>query len=136
MYVSTTTATGTSATQSDSSVGKANVDYQSFLRLLVAQMKNQDPTKPMESTEYVAQLATFSQVEQSIQMNTKLEQMLRASSMSQADALIGREITSADGKTTGVVEEVRLTSTGLIAVLTDGKEVPVVEGVRVRAAAA
>jgi len=136
MYVNTAAATGTAATQSGGSVAKANVDYQSFLRLLVAQMKNQDPTKPMESTEYVAQLATFSQVEQSIQMNTKLEQMLRASSMSQADALIGREITSADGKTTGLVEEVRLTATGLIAVLADGKEVPVVEGVRVRAAAA
>jgi len=136
MFVSTTTATGTAATQSDGSVAKSNVDYQSFLRLLVAQMKNQDPTKPMESTEYVAQLATFSQVEQSIQMNTKLDQMLRASSMSQADALIGRQITSADGKTTGVVEEVRLTSTGLIAVLASGKEVPVVEGVRIRAATA
>jgi len=136
MYVSTTTATGASAAQSDSSATKANVDYQSFLRLLVAQMKNQDPTNPMDSTDYVAQLATFSQVEQSVQMNSKLDQMLRASSMSQADALIGREITSADGNTTGVVEEVRLTSTGLIAVLADGKEVPVVEGVRIRAATA
>ena len=136
MYVNTTTAAGTSAAQSGSSTGTANVDYQSFLRLLVAQMKNQDPTKPMESTEYVAQLATFSQVEQSVQMNAKLDQMLRASSMSQADALIGREITSADGNTTGVVEEVRLTSTGLIAVLADGKEVPVVEGVTIRAATA
>jgi len=136
MYVNTTTAAGTSAAQSGSSTGTANVDYQSFLRLLVAQMKNQDPTKPMESTEYVAQLATFSQVEQSVQMNAKLDQMLRASSMSQADALIGREITSADGNTTGVVDEVRLTSTGLIAVLADGKEVPVVEGVTIRAATA
>jgi len=136
MYVNTTTAAGTSAAQSGSSAGTANVDYQSFLRLLVAQMKNQDPTKPMESTEYVAQLATFSQVEQSVQMNAKLDQMLRASSMSQADALIGRAITSADGNTTGVVDEVRLTSTGLIAVLADGKEVPVVEGVTIRAATA
>ncbi|HWK12933.1 MAG TPA: flagellar hook assembly protein FlgD [Rhizobiaceae bacterium] len=136
MYVNTTTAAGTSAAQAGSSAGTANVDYQSFLRLLVAQMKNQDPTKPMESTEYVAQLATFSQVEQSVQMNAKLDQMLRASSMSQADALIGREITSADGNTTGVVDEVRLTSTGLIAVLADGKEVPVVEGVTIRAATA
>lgn len=136
MYVNTTTAAGTSAAQSGSSTGTANVDYQSFLRLLVAQMKNQDPTKPMESTEYVAQLATFSQVEQSVQMNAKLDQMLRASSMSQADALIGREITSADGNTTGVVDEVRLTSSGLIAVLADGKEVPVVEGVTIRAATA
>ena len=52
------------------------VDYQAFLRLLVAEMKNQDPTSPMESTDYVAQLATFSQVEQSVQANAKLDQIL------------------------------------------------------------
>ena len=44
---------------------KTEVDYQSFLKLLVAQMKNQDPTNPMDSTQYVAQLAAFSQFEQS-----------------------------------------------------------------------
>ena len=53
------------------------VDYQAFLRLLVAEMKNQDPTSPMESTDYVAQLATFSQVEQSVQANAKLDQILQ-----------------------------------------------------------
>ena len=37
---------------------KTQVDYQSFLKLLVAQMKNQDPTNPMDSTQYMAQLQT------------------------------------------------------------------------------
>jgi flagellar basal-body rod modification protein FlgD len=75
------------------------VDYQAFLKLLVAEMKNQDPTSPMESTEYVAQLAAFSQVEQSVQINAKLETILQASALTQATAMIGKEITSADGKT-------------------------------------
>ncbi len=111
---------------------KTSVDYESFLRLLVAQLKNQDPTQPMDSTQYVAQLATFSQVEQSVQMNTKLDQMLQGSSLSQADALIGRQITSADGKTTGIVSEVRLTDSGTIAVLKDGGgEVTVENGISV-----
>ena len=57
---------------------KTAVDYQSFLKLLIAEMKNQDPTKPMDSTQYVAQLATFSQVEQSVQINTKLDQILQS----------------------------------------------------------
>lgn len=108
---------------------KTAVDYQSFLRLLVAQMKNQDPTNPMDSTQYVAQLAAFSQVEQSVQINSRLDQLLQASTLAQADALIGRNITSADGKITGQVEEVRLTANGAVAVLESGKEVTMGPGV-------
>ncbi len=108
---------------------KTAVDYQSFLRLLVAQMKNQDPTNPMDSTQYVAQLAAFSQVEQSVQINSRLDQLLQASTLAQADALIGRNITSADGKVTGEVAEVRLTTNGAVAVLQDGKEVAMGPGV-------
>lgn len=114
---------------------KASVDYNSFLKLLIAQMKNQDPTKPMDSTEYVAQLATFSQVEQTVKSNAKLDQILQSSALAQADSLIGRNITSADGATTGTVTEVRLASSGLIAVLAGGAEVPVGPGVSVKPAA-
>jgi len=109
----------------------ASVDYQSFLRLLVAQMKNQDPTAPMDSTDYVAQLATFSQVEQSVQINARLTEILQASVLGQADAIIGRTVTSADGKITGTVAEVRLFSDGIIAVLEDGHEVVVGPGVKI-----
>ena len=112
-------------------MSKTQVDYQSFLKLLVAQMKNQDPTNPMDSTQYMAQLAAFSQVEQSVQMNTKLDQMLQSSALAQADALIGRTITSADGETTGKVAEVRLISNGVVAVLEDGKEITVGPGVTI-----
>lgn len=112
---------------------KAEVDYQSFLKLLVAQMKNQDPTNPMDSTQYVAQLAAFSQVEQSVQINSKLEQMLQSSTLAQADSLIGRTVTSADGKITGKVEEVRLITNGIVAVLEDGKEIAVGPGVVISA---
>jgi len=97
-------------------------------------MKNQDPTKPMDSTQYVAQLATFSQVEQSVQSNTKLDQIMQSSALSQADAIIGRSITSADGKTTGIVASVTLASSGLIAVLQDGTKVPVGPGVSIKPA--
>ena len=124
----------TGANQATASTSKTAVDYQSFLKLLIAEMKNQDPTKPMDSTQYVAQLATFSQVEQSVQANTKLDQIMQSSALSQADALIGRSITSADGKTTGTVASVRLASSGLIAVLQNGTEVAVGPGVSVKAA--
>lgn len=118
------------ATQSDQ-VSKTQVDYQSFLKLLVAQMKNQDPTNPMDSTQYMAQLASFSQVEQSVQMNQKLDQMLQSSTLEQAASIIGRTITSADGETTGKVAEVRLISNGIVAVLEGGKEITMGPGVKI-----
>jgi len=128
MNVSTATSapTGTNGTGAQS---KTAVDYQSFLRLLVAEMKNQDPTNPMDSTQYMAQLASFSQVEQSVQINSKLNQILQSSALAQADAVIGRQITSADGETTGIVASVKLYSDGVIAVLEDGTEIPIVPGV-------
>ncbi|MER9135868.1 flagellar hook assembly protein FlgD [Mesorhizobium sp. M0830] len=134
MNVDMTTKIPTGANQATASTSKTAVDYQSFLKLLIAEMKNQDPTKPMDSTQYVAQLATFSQVEQSVQSNTKLDQIMQSSALSQADALIGRSITSADGNTTGTVASVRLASSGLIAVLQNGTEVAVGPGVSVKAA--
>jgi flagellar basal-body rod modification protein FlgD len=127
-----TTTVPVGANQATTSTSKTAVDYQSFLKLLIAEMKNQDPTKPMDSTAYVAQLATFSQVEQSVQANTKLDQIMQSSALSQADALIGRNITSADGKTTGTVASVTLGSNGLIAVLQDGTTVPVGAGVSIK----
>jgi flagellar basal-body rod modification protein FlgD len=134
MTVDMTTTIPVGASQATQSTSKTAVDYQSFLKLLIAEMKNQDPTKPMDSTQYVAQLATFSQVEQSVQTNTKLDQIMQSSALSQADALIGRSVTSADGKTTGTVASVRLASSGLIAVLQNGTEVAVGPGVSVTAA--
>jgi flagellar basal-body rod modification protein FlgD len=112
------------------------VDYEAFLQLLVTQMKNQDPTAPMDSTDYVAQLATFSQVEQSVQINTKLDSILQASTFAQAGDLIGKQITSSDGKTSGIIKEVRLYSDGIMAVLTNGSELPVWAGVTIKDAPA
>jgi flagellar basal-body rod modification protein FlgD len=123
--------TQTSTANSTVQTSKTAVDYQSFLKLLVAEMKNQDPTNPMDSTQYVAQLAAFSQVEQSVQINTKLDQLLQSSSLAQADALIGRTVTSADGKVTGKVAEVRLLSNGIVAVLEGGKEITMGPGVKI-----
>jgi flagellar basal-body rod modification protein FlgD len=121
---SATSAQGASAT---SSVG--DLDYDAFLRLLIAQLKNQDPTKPMDSTEFVAQLATFSQVEQSIAANDKLDSLLTASALSLADSVIGRMVTSADGETSGTVASVTITSEGPVATLENGDQVALGAGV-------
>jgi flagellar basal-body rod modification protein FlgD len=122
--------TGTGTTQTGNSAG--NVDYQSFLKLLVAEMKNQDPSNPMDSTQYVAQLASFSQVEQTIQVNNKLADLLQGSAVAQAGSLLGHTLTSADGSVSGVVSTVKLTSDGLVAVLEGGTEVTVETGITVQ----
>jgi flagellar basal-body rod modification protein FlgD len=51
----------------------ASVDFQSFLRLLTAQLRNQDPLSPLDSTQFVAQLASFSTVEQLVSANARLD---------------------------------------------------------------
>lgn len=135
----TTAATmASSATSSTASKAaeKASIDYDSFLKLLIAQMKNQDPTDPMDASEQVAQLATFSQVEQSIQMNSNLETLITGNALTNASSYIGKTITSADEKTSGVVASVRVYSDTMVATTTEGKEVPIVVGVRVGTAPA
>ncbi len=111
-----------SSSTQKTSESAATLNYNNFLKLLLAQMKNQDPTAPMDSTDYMAQLATFSQVEQSMIGNSKLDAILSSSALSQADSVIGRTVTSVDGKASGQVNSVRITSEGALAKLADGSE--------------
>jgi flagellar basal-body rod modification protein FlgD len=122
--------TGSTAATTTTTKSATTVDYESFLRLLVTQMKNQDPTAPMDSTDYVAQLATFSQVEQTVQTNSKLDSLLQMSLLGQASSVIGRTVTGTDG-TTGVVAETRITASGVTAVLQSGAEVVIGAGVTI-----
>ncbi|WP_296018248.1 flagellar hook assembly protein FlgD [uncultured Agrobacterium sp.] len=129
-----TATTATSASKTDAK--KATLDYDNFLKLLITQMKNQDPTDPMDPSQQVAQLATFSQVEQSIKMNTNLESLISASSLSNASSYIGKTITSADGKTSGIVKSVEVTSEGLTANTTTGATIAIGQGIKISQTAA
>ena len=112
-----------SSSSTKSSSSGSTLDYNSFLKLFMAEMKNQDPTAPTSSTEYIAQFATFSQVEQSMQSNTKLDSMLSSLALSQADGIIGRTLTSEDGSVSGKVTAVRIVNGGALADLDSGKSV-------------
>ena len=110
---------------------KNSLDYDAFLKLLVAEMSNQDPLNPTDSTEYIAQFASFSNVEQSIQTNKKMDSLMMVSALTQANSLIGRTATSADGTVSGTVAAVRVVEGGVQALLEDGRTLPLAPGLTV-----
>lgn len=124
------TGLATDSTQNPA-VAKDNLDYNSFLTLLVAQLKYQDPTQPADSAQYIGQLASFSNVEQSIKSNAKLDQLMTSFALSQADSVIGRTVTSADGSISGKATSLKVVSGGSVAVLENGTELPLGDGVTI-----
>lgn len=134
MQVSTATAAATTAANTPTTstdAAKSTLDYNAFLTLLVAQLKNQDPTKPMDSSQYMAQLASFSNVEQAIKTNAKLDAMMTAQALSQAESLVGRTIFNEDNTISGQVVAVKVTSDGAVALLADGQQVVLGAGITV-----
>ncbi len=129
--VSNNVSGAATTTQQTTTQPKNTLDYNAFLQLLIAEMKNQDPTDPMKSSDYMAQFASFSSVEQQIQTNNKLDSLLTASALGQADAVLGHTVTSSDGTVSGKVESLRLTADGLVATLDSGKELTLGEGIRI-----
>lgn len=80
---------------SNSSANQLSANFDTFLTLLTTQLKNQDPTSPMESDKFTDQLSQFAQVEQGIQSNKNLENLLAMQSQQrQLSALsyVGAEI--------------------------------------------
>ncbi len=72
------------------------LDKEAFLKLLVAQLQNQDPLSPMNGTEFVSQLAEFSNLEQAIAQSAQLELIslqLTGIASNEAIGLIGKEVT-------------------------------------------
>jgi flagellar basal-body rod modification protein FlgD len=100
-----------------------------FMKLLVAQMRYQDPGNPVDSSQMMAQTATFSQVEKLEQLVNQNASMLVLQESATAGALVGRTATYTDttgASKTGVVTSVRLASRDSEAVaVIDGVSVPV-----------
>ncbi len=67
-------ATGTTGAASNSAISTSTIseDFDTFLQLLTAQIRNQDPLAPLDSTQFVEQLATFSSLEQQVETNQTL----------------------------------------------------------------
>jgi flagellar basal-body rod modification protein FlgD len=126
---SSTAATATFVSASDAA--KASLNYDSFLKLLMEQLKSQDPTNPVDQSQTLAQLAQFSNVEQTIKLNEKLETLLQQSGISQSVNLIGKMISSLNGQSKGRVAAIETGTGGIVAILDSGVRLPVAEGVRI-----
>lgn len=98
-----------------------------FLSLLVAQLQNQDPLSPMDNTQYIAQMAQFSSVEQLINMKEEIS-LLRLN-IGTASSLIGKHVTwnefDSAGKVvqrSGVVDSI-ISQDGHLYVQVDGEKI-------------
>jgi len=98
MSITITGATATTSTYAaDAMKQSIGMDKDDFLLLFMEQLKNQDPLNPQDSSEFLAQLAQLTQVEQAYNTSATLEKLLAAqdSSMAMSSvALIGKEVTS------------------------------------------
>jgi flagellar basal-body rod modification protein FlgD len=100
---------------------KASLDYDSFLKLLLQQLKSQDPTAPVDQKETLAQLASFSNVEQTIKLNQKMDAILDQQRIMQASSLVGKHVTNLSSGVEGTVQSVDLRQGKLSVVLEGGQ---------------
>jgi flagellar basal-body rod modification protein FlgD len=113
--MSSVSGVSSAASNAVSSVSSNNnlISQDTFLKLLVTQLKNQDPLSPQDSSQFVSQLASFSSLEQMTSMNKSMETVLE---MSVAN-LIGKNATVVDstqpsGYLTGTVEGIQYYADG------------------------
>jgi flagellar basal-body rod modification protein FlgD len=106
--------TSTSSSSSDLS-STSQVDKDMFLKLMVAQLKNQDPMNPTDSSQFLAQTAQFTSLEKLTDVADQTTQALSAQLAFGASGLVGRSVTytGADGaEKTGTVSTVSFTGNG------------------------
>jgi flagellar basal-body rod modification protein FlgD len=98
---STTSTTGSTSGSSTGALGQLSSNFSTFLTLLTTQLKNQDPTSPMDSNQFTQQLVQFSQVEQQINTNTNLQTLINQGTSQAgtfATAYLGKNVSITDGR--------------------------------------
>jgi flagellar basal-body rod modification protein FlgD len=103
----TTTTTGTTAADAAAAANKAKADKNNlgkddFLKLMIAQMKNQDPMNPSDDKENIAQMAAFSSLEQITNLASATQDLANRLSMTQNVGLLGHTVTYTGTDTTPV----------------------------------
>ncbi|GAB6089857.1 flagellar hook assembly protein FlgD [Spirochaeta dissipatitropha] len=96
----------------------SDLGKEDFLKLLIVQLSNQDPTNPMEDREFIAQMAQFSSLEQMTNLNTEFKELSSMLGGSQALQLVGKDVAVFDGnnRIEGRVTEVTTGSAPMVMV--------------------
>jgi len=119
-------------------MGLGGLDGQAFLKLMIAQMRYQDPLAPTDASALMNQTSTLAQTEMIQQLAQAQQQVLGLQFAGVASNLLGSDVTAQlpDGETVaGTVEAVRFTGTGPV-LLIDGREVPLGSATELRSSAA
>jgi flagellar basal-body rod modification protein FlgD len=105
MPISSVGGAGASGNLQSNSMG-----MQDFLKILLTQLNYQDPMKPMDNQQFMAQMAQFSSLQQTQQLNTNIEKLISNQSSLQSVGLLGRtiDIASNGGVITGRVSSLSL----------------------------
>ncbi|MGE4244220.1 flagellar hook assembly protein FlgD [Ramlibacter sp.] len=93
-----------------STTAAGRLSLEDFLKVLLTQLTHQDPLKPMDNQEFMAQIAQFTALEQTNQLNTNLQALLNNQSSLQSVGLIGRtvDVRTESGPLTGTVSTLSL----------------------------
>jgi flagellar basal-body rod modification protein FlgD len=125
-----------SAISSTPSAGDLQMDY---MKLLVTQLQNQNPLEPLDNKDMSAQLAQFSQLQQTENLNTSFSKVLESVQRSYASSLIGKEVSfkvqAADGTIqtqTGEVDEVVIGADGTLLLMVDDRQVKLADVTSIR----
>lgn len=94
MQVERSAATG-NAEQTQASGSR--LGYDAFLKLLLAQLRHQDPLKPVDGTTQISQLAELSGLDEQMKQNERLDALIASTAVTQALGVLGRQVTGADG---------------------------------------
>ena len=105
-------AIGITASTDTAVPANATVDQRAFLQILLTQLRFQDPLKPMDNQQFMAQLAQFSAIEINRQQSEKIDTLLQMNSTGQAIGLLGQqvEVQGASGAGVGPVTAVSFRS--------------------------
>lgn len=104
--------TGLGISGSDNIAQTRGITQQDFLRILSTQLTFQDPLKPIDNQQFMAQMAQFSSLEQTRMSNEKLDTLLAQQAANQSIGLIGKtvEVQTANGNVAGQVTTISFSS--------------------------
>lgn len=110
-----------------------NLGKDDFLKLLITQLQNQDPSSPMDNSQFIAQMATFSTLEQMVNIGSQIDKLIEnntQNSLVQYSSFVGKEVNwqsidetgeeAVTKKGTGVIESIQFKDNQVSFILEDG----------------